>query len=144
MSVVTRRPGGFGEFAELRERFDRIFEDMFDREPGTRRPALDVVREDDGLVLQVEVPEMGADEVSVEVQDGVLTIRGRHEDRTEEQDARLVRRERRVGAFARSVPLPPGVDAEAITATCEHGVLEVRLPESRRSEPRAIEVQAKG
>lgn len=143
MALPTRRTGPLGELAGLRERFDRMFEDIVEREPGMIRPAIDVVDRDDALVMRAEVPGMTPEEVSIELADDVLTIRGRHEESKEEKEERFVRRERRVGSFARSVVLPPGTDPDAIEATVKDGVLEVRIPHPKSEEPKRIEVKAK-
>ena len=137
MATLTRRTN---PFAELSERLDRMFEDVVESGTAVRRPALDVIDEDDALVLRAEVPGMKPDEVAVELQDDILTIRGHHEESTEEKDKRFVRRERRMGSFARSIALPAGTDPESIAASCKDGVLEVRIPHPTKSEPKSIAV----
>ena len=136
-------PRARGEVADLRAQFDRMIQDMWDGEATVRRPAIDVIDEDDAIVVHAELPGLKPDDVTVELQDGVLTIRGEHEETSEEKDRRFVRRERRVGAFARSLTVPAGTDPATISATCADGVLEVRIPHAQKREPAAIEVQAK-
>jgi HSP20 family protein len=62
------------------------------------------------------------------VDDGMLTVSGKHEEATEETDERYVRRERRYGEFSRRLPLPEGVDPKKIKASTKDGVLEVTIP----------------
>ena len=138
MSALARR---YSPFAELSERFDRMFEDFFDRGVATHTPAIDVIDEDDALVLRAEIPGMSPDEVTVQLENDVLTIRGQHEETSEEKNKRYLRRERRVGAFARSIAVPPGTDPDAVEASCKNGVLEVRLPHAARPQPKTIEVK---
>lgn len=140
MALLTRRAGPLAELADLQSRFDRMFDDMLDRGSGDRTLAIDVLDEDDAIVVRADVPGIKPEEVEVHVQDDVLTVRGAHEEQSEEKAKRYVRRERRYGAFTRSIALPPGVDAEAIKASCQDGVVEVRVPKPQQTEPRRIEV----
>jgi HSP20 family protein len=144
MTMLSRRPGAFPELAEMRERFERMFEGMGDGGGGVRTPAIDVIDEDDALLLRAEVPGMRPDEVAVELQDDVLTIRGHHEETSEEKGKRYIRRERRIGAFARSIGLPAGTDPDTIEAACKDGVLNVRIPHAKSAEPKTIAVKSEG
>ncbi len=83
--------------------------------------------EDGTYVLRAEMPGIDPDkDVTVSVEDDVLTIRG--ERREEEKDKH--HREFHYGSFTRSITLPKGVDAAEITATYTDGVLEVRVPKA--------------
>jgi HSP20 family protein len=128
MPATLTRWDPFAELAELRTRFDRVLSDMGEREARAWAPAIDVERTDGKLVLRADLPGITPDEVSIEVKDDILTVSGEHEERSEEQDKDYVRRERRYGAFKRSMALPAGVDAEQITAKTHDGVLEVTIP----------------
>ena len=130
MATTMTRWRPFAEIGDLRHRIDRMFEDAFGVEAAGWRPDVDVVRENGSLVVRADVPGMKAKDIEIEVEDGLLTISGHHEEETETKDEekRFVRRERRVGAFTRSLTLPPGVDPNAIEATCHEGVLEVKVP----------------
>lgn len=127
MAHTITRWDPFGELADMRTRFDRLLGDFAD---GNRdwMPAVDVIRDDGHLVVHAELPGIKPEEVEVKVDDDVLTIAGKHEDTSEEQEKDFVRRERRYGAFSRKVSLPPGVDATKIKATTKDGVLEVTVP----------------
>jgi HSP20 family protein len=127
MPTTLTRWDPFAEFAELRSRFERLLEDV---EPRGRAwtPAIDLVRDDGHLILKADVPGIKPEEVSIEVDDGVLTVSGKHEEATEETDEHFVRRERRYGAFTRRLPLPEGVDPKQIKASTKDGVLEVTIP----------------
>jgi HSP20 family protein len=117
----------FGDLGELRGRFDRMFDEL----DGRRRswtPAIDVEREDGQVVVRADVPGFKPEDVKIEVSDDVLTISGEHQESDEQKDKNYVRRERRYGSFARSVALPPGVDAKQIKATTHDGVVELTIP----------------
>jgi HSP20 family protein len=123
----------FAELGELRSRFDRVFDELWDGRTlaaGKRvfRPSIDVVRENGNLVLRADVPGIKPDEVKVEVEDDVLTVSGEHREEKEEEGKHYICRERRYGSFERSLALPPGVDAKDIKATTHDGVVEVTIP----------------
>jgi HSP20 family protein len=119
----------FAEIADLRRRFDRVLDELGDHPQDTWRPAIDVMRHDDTLVVRADLPGLTPDEVKIEVEDGILTVSGEHlEDRSDSDGGRYVRRERRFGAFSRSIALPSGVDAQAIKAEARDGVVEVTVP----------------
>jgi HSP20 family protein len=126
VSLTRRQP--FGDFADLHDRLDRLFDRMTDA--GGFVPAVDIVREKDCLKVKADVPGIKPEEVKIKAEDGVLTISGEHEERKEEkgEEERFIRRERSYGYFSRSMALPEGVDPETIEATTADGVLEVKVP----------------
>jgi HSP20 family protein len=127
MTRALTRWEPFGEVGDLRSRLDRMFDQMARPDRGWV-PAIDVVRENGNLLLRANVPGIKPDEVKIEVEDGVLTVSGEHEESGEEKDADYVRRERSYGSFSRSLALPSGVDAGAIKATTKDGIVEVTIP----------------
>lgn len=138
MADITRWEP-FAELSDLRQRLDRLFGDLAPS-GRPRVPALDVIEKEGELTVRVDIPGFKAEETKIEVEDGVLTISGEHEETTEEKDESYVRRERRHGSFSRSLPLPSGVDAEQIKASTKDGVLEVSVPLPKREEKKAIEI----
>jgi HSP20 family protein len=130
----------FTELADLRSRFDRMFEGLGD---GERRwtLAIDVHREGDNLVLKADVPGIKPEEVKIEVEDDVLTVSGEHEERKEEKEKDYVRRERRYGSFHRSIALPAGVDPNQINANTRDGVLEVTIPLPKETKKETVEIK---
>ena len=127
MAGALTRWEPFADFGDLRSRLDSML-DRLARPDGGWVPAIDVVREDGNLVLRADVPGIKPEEVKVEVEDGVLTVAGEHEQSGETKNADYVRRERSYGSFSRSLVLPSGVDAGAIKATTRDGVVEVTIP----------------
>ena len=118
----------FAELADIRSRFDRMLADLGDGREREWTPAIDVTRDNGNLVVKVDVPGIKPDEIQVQVDDDTLMLSGRHEESTEDKEKGYVRRERRYGAFSRSMPLPPGVDAKKIKARTKDGVLQVTIP----------------
>jgi len=76
------------------------------------------------------------------VQDGNLVIHGERKEETEEKKEDYYYSERTYGVFARTLPLPTGVDADKVKATFKNGVLEVHLPKAKEAKGRRIEIKA--
>jgi HSP20 family protein len=95
---------------------------------GDFRPAAEIVKDGDDAVVRVELPGVDVDkDVTVEVEDGHLVIRGEHRDEhAEEQHGRSLR-EIRYGSFRRSFQLPPHITGDAVSASYDAGVLTVRV-----------------
>jgi len=133
----------------LRE-FDRLFNTMFDAPGGEgstlRRwmPAMDLLETEDAFVLKADLPGMGEEDVNIELEDSTLTVSGERNAEHEQSGEGFVRVERASGAFRRSLTLPKGVDAEAVTASFDRGVLEVRIPKPEERKPRRIAINGAG
>lgn len=125
---------------------NRLFDAFFGVGPrngnGARRwvPAMDLVEEDDSLVVKADLPGLSRDDVSIEIEDGVLTISGERKSEHSERRDGYVRIERGYGSFARSLRLPEGVDAEQVKASFANGVLEVRIPKPEERKPHRVEI----
>ena len=91
-------------------------------------PAVETFERAGRLVIQTELPGLAADDVAVEVADGILTISGERRDEQEFEDRGLRRTERRYGHFTRSLALPEGAQVEQIQASFRDGVLEITVP----------------
>jgi HSP20 family protein len=127
--------------------FDRTLQD-FDRAFGDRAhaawvPAVDVLEQPDAIRIALEIPGVNPDQVQIAVEDNVLTVSGSKEQLTEDKTERVHRYERSYGSFARTFTLPVSVEAGAITAKAENGVLTLNLPKVEKAKPRTIAVQTK-
>lgn len=155
--ALTRYRGGFPTFTpwreldELQNRLSRLFDESFGRtsmpsETSGWIPAVDVQEVADGIVLTAELPGMAKDDVDIELENNVLTLRGEKKEEREEggdADRRYHLWERSYGAFQRSFTLPRTVDAENIQAEFHNGVLIVTMPKTAEARGRRIEIQAK-
>jgi HSP20 family protein len=121
-STITR----WHPIADLSELVDQALSRLGDGNGWN--PRIDVVKREGELILRADLPGVKPDEIKVEVEDGVLTVTGEHEQKTEEKKERYLRRERRWGSFSRSMALPEGVKSDDIEATTTDGVLELRIP----------------
>lgn len=107
-------------------------------------PEVDVFRRGDEIVVRADLPGLKKDDVSVDLEEGVLTIRGERREEAEEDREGYYWSERSYGSFERVIPLPDGVDEERAQATFQDGVLEVRVPAPAEEMPtrrRRIEIR---
>jgi HSP20 family protein len=135
----------------MQQEMNRLFNAFFDApegapDRGPRRwvPAMDLVEHEDRFVLRADLPGLGEGDVKIEVADNVLTLSGERRFEHEARKEGFFRLERGAGSFARSLTLPEGVDAEAIEASFDKGVLEVRIPKPEERRPRRIEIAVGG
>src|SRR5206468_9659392 len=103
-------------------------------------PAMDLAETEEHLVLRADLPGMSEDDVSIEIKDGVLTVSGERKAEQEEKGEGFYRVERAFGLFSRSLTLPQGIDANAINANFDRGVLEVRIPKPEERRPTRVEI----
>lgn len=104
-------------------------------------PAVDVTESEDRFVVTAELPGTKKEDVTVEVHDGVLTIRGEKRSEREEKDEHHRHVERMFGSFSRSFSLPANADGEHIKAHFENGVLEVKIQKREESKPKTVSIK---
>jgi HSP20 family protein len=153
---VSTRAGGwdpFQEFADLQEQFGQLVQSVFgpglasafgplgQRTAGLAwRPLADVSETDQAYVIEVEVPGVADEDLTIEVDGGELIIRGEYKER--EKAGLLRTRTRRVGQFEYRALLPRTVDPDAVTAGLAEGVLTVTAPKTETAKPRRIAITA--
>jgi HSP20 family protein len=103
-------------------------------------PAVDVWETDNELVYAFDLPGIPEDKISIEFEDGALTVSAERERTQELSEENLYRFERRFGTFSRTIGLPQGVDESQIKADYHDGVLEVRVAKPEQSKPRRIQI----
>ena len=123
---------------------DRMFDAFFGGEGEARRwvPAMDVWEEGEHFVLKADLPGVTESDVSIEVQDGTLTVSGERRSEERKEGAGWYRYERSSGSFSRSLTLPEGVNPDGIEAEFATGVLTVRIPKPEERKPRRVEIKA--
>jgi HSP20 family protein len=140
------------ELNTIQSEMNRLFNTYFDSPTpangGTavRRwiPAMDLVETDSDFVLRTDLPGVEENDVKIELEDRVLTISGERKAEHEERKEGYYRVERSSGAFTRTLTLPEGVDAGAIQASFDKGVLEVRIPKPEEKKPHRVEISVGG
>ena len=144
MAIVRWEP--LRELTTLQNEMNRLFGQVFDTPGnggGTMRrwmPAMDLVETDDHFVLRADLPGLSEGDVNIEVEDRVLTVSGERKAEHESSKEGYHRIERAFGSFSRSLTLPEGTDAEAVAASFDRGVLEVRIPKPEQRKPRKISI----
>ena len=147
MALVRWEPAR--EISSLQGEMNRLFNTFFDTPPAggnggaARRwvPAMDLVETEEHFVLRADLPGLSEEDVSIELEDNVLTVSGERKAEHEEKKEGFYRMERSFGQFRRSLTLPDGVDADAIAATFDKGVLQVRIPKPEARKPRKVAIQ---
>lgn len=104
-------------------------------------PQVEVRQKGDRLVIRADLPGVSKDDLHVDVQDDMLTIRGERREEREENEEGFYRSERRYGEFYRAIPLPEGIDADRCEASYQDGVLEISLPAPRQEERKGRKIQ---
>ena len=144
MAITYFRSGNrlapWGAFDPIARPFGRLVgESGFFDSVARRVPPVNVEETADELILTADVPGYNQEAIEINLENGVLTIRGERGERTGERYYH--RQERRTGSFERSFTLPRTVSAAAVTATVENGVLRVHMPKASDSKGRRIEIQ---
>ena len=128
-------------------RLSRVFGDAWDSpEPtGSWIPAVNVEEAADELLLTAELPGMNEEDINVDIENNILTIHGEKREEREEggEGHKYHVWERRYGSFHRAFTLPLSVQADAIKADFDGGILTVRLPKAPEAKGRTIKIAAK-
>jgi HSP20 family protein len=103
-------------------------------------PTLDTWETADALVYAFDLPGVAQDKISLEAEDGALTVTAERELTEEVSREHFHRLERRHGTFSRTVGLPQGVVEDAISASYKDGVLEIRVPKPEQTKPKKITI----
>ena len=117
------------------------FRDFGFTAPGTFTPPVDIFQTGEHeLVLRAELPDMSRDDIDINIENFVLTIKGEKKTSPDIKDEQYHHVERRYGSFSRSFSLPQTVDPNKVSAEYKNGVLTVKLPLREEAKPRSIKV----
>ena len=131
-------------FGEFDRRFNKLLGDDFlfnDMEELGWQPRVDIVDEEKQLVVKADIPGVAPEQVEVQFDNNVLTIKGKRETECENKKDNFICYERQRGAFYRRIVLPDIVDGEHIIAKSDHGVLVITLPKLKQNITKKITVQ---
>ncbi|HNT53660.1 MAG TPA: Hsp20/alpha crystallin family protein [Anaerolineaceae bacterium] len=137
----------FREAHAMRRAMSRVMQSMVEPTEDVDEPqmtwslALDVVEQDEAFLIKATVPGVNPDDIEITYQDNLLTIRGEIVDDKDLEQGKLHLRERRCGAFSRTIKLPGLITVDKIEARYDAGVLTLRLPKAEEMKPRKIAVQ---
>ena len=143
-------------FRDFQRQMNHLFDDFFGDFPPFERgrepewapaaftPRVDVSETDAEVKVSAELPGMDEKDISVELQDDVLTLRGEKKSEQEEKGKNWFRREQSWGSFQRSIELPAGVDAAKATAKFKKGVLVFTAPKrpEEQAKRKTVPIQA--
>jgi HSP20 family protein len=133
----------FREIASLQNEMSRFMNGLLEgngRTDQTWVPALDVWETDGEIVYALDLPGVPEDKISVELDEGALTISAERARTQEETQDRFYRYERRHGTFSRTVGVPQGVTESEVSAEYKNGVLEVHVKKPEQPKPKRIQV----
>lgn len=144
-SIIRRDP--FREMMSLRSAMDRLFDSVFFGTPWEWQPfseelPLDVVETDNEFIVKASIPGINPDDLDITYSGRTLTIKGETKAEEEKEGQHYHLRERRYGSFSRSLTLPTPVQADAIEAHYEAGVLTLKLPKTEEVKPKRITVRS--
>ena len=139
-SIIRRR--GIPSVWDAANDFDRLLNFSFGGASGLWSPAADVIEKDDGFLVDLELPGLTAEDVDINVENGLLTITGERREENEGESSANGRylTERRYGKFSRSFALPNSIDAAKVSAKFANGVLQVTLPKASTAKARKIKI----
>ena len=149
--ITIRRDSPFSLFQEMDRVFDDMFNDMWwpfgrrsrplsliirDNEPRFRTPLANIHETDKTYNITAELPGINKGDIELTIQDGVLEIKGEtEEEKKEEKEGQLIRREYRSSKYYRAFNLPEHIDDDKIEANLEKGILNINIPKVEPKEP---------
>ncbi len=152
MNNLVRRSSwsGQGEVQDpIRQAFDRLFEGSIfhngstdDSSIATSQwiPRVDITEEPDRFVLFADIPGVEPEQIEVQMDKGILTVKGERVQESKVGSESFSRIERRHGSFHRRFALPDSADPDRISATGCNGVLQITIPKRPETTPRRIQV----
>ncbi|OIO69230.1 MAG: heat-shock protein [Zetaproteobacteria bacterium CG_4_9_14_3_um_filter_49_83] len=144
MTLVRRVP--WQDLEGLQQRLQDVFGDTpfavnaANVDQGQWAPPVDIRETEDALQMQVELPGINKEEITLEVKDGVLSISGERRYEKDVKEEHSHRTERVYGRFSRSFSLPRNVNADAVEASMKDGVLHVKMPKLDSAKAKAITI----
>ena len=138
---MLKEPNGLVMFPlEVPHEMERLLEDMIDRPWGICReirgwqPSLDLCETDDAFILEADLPGVKQKDVTIEIDNNQLVLRGSRTVESGLFTGRFHVMERSSGYFIRRINLPQPVEHDTISDEYHDGVLRARLPKTKRSQ----------
>jgi HSP20 family protein len=136
------------EMFNFRHQINHFFDDAFgpiDKDDAKLslwdwHPVVDIYDNDENIVIKAELPGIEKKDISIDVKDGLLTLKGERSHDNEIKNDKYYRRERSFGRFERTFHLPVDVDPEKISADYKDGILKIDIPKPEEQKPKQITV----
>lgn len=145
MALVRWQP--YGAVASLQDSINRLFNDAFPRSStddevalSAWKPVVDIYDQADSIVIHAELPGVTKDNVSIEVKENILTLKGERIEIKEVNEDKYFRKERSFGSFYRAFTLPSAINPDNIKATFKDGVLEIVIPKPEEQKPKHVQI----
>jgi HSP20 family protein len=134
---------------DFRQLLDQFFEtgesgDQSDVVTSQWAPRVDIREEDRRFVIEADIPGVDPKDIEVNMDKGVLSIRGERKSESKTESGKYSRVERSHGVFYRRFALPDSANPDGISATGRHGVLEIEIPKKPETTPRKIDIRVDG
>ncbi len=139
-NLAARDPWGFPEFG-LGRLIDQAFGERA-RHPGVMTPVVDITESDEQYTITAEVPGVNREDLTLEVHEGTLTLRGEKKDEREEKLEKGRRLERSYGAFSRSFAMPSDAELSKIEASFKDGVLRIEIAKKPEAKPAQVAIKS--
>ncbi len=147
MAIIRWDP--FREVSALQERMNRLFSDLRTSSPlreeeisqGSWVPPVDIYETEDSLVFKAELPGVTKDDITVEVKDNTMTLKGEKRFEKDVKEESYHRVERAYGGFQRAFTLPGMVEQDKVKAKFKDGILEIVLPKAEKAKPKQVRVE---
>lgn len=146
MALIRWDP--FREISTLQERMNRLFSEVARRSPvaeeeiiqGAWIPPVDIFETGDSIVIKAELPGISKEDITLEVKENTLSIKGEKKFEKDVKEESYHRVERSYGAFQRAFSLPGTVQQDKVKAKFRDGILEVTIPKAEEAKPKQIKV----
>jgi HSP20 family protein len=138
------RVNPMSDFRAMDEMLERFFGRSPIISPNATNLPIDVFDRDGKLMVKAAIPGIAPENLDIQIEGNVLTIRGEVKSEYENQDVKVYRREMSYGSFARSIRLPDDIDVEHADAEFDNGFVTIAFPKLEEEKPKSIQVKVKG
>ena len=128
----------FDDFPSFKNQFQSS---LLSRNEQDFYPLLDIFEINSHYIVELDIPGVKKEDININVDNNILTIKGKKETDKEDKDTNYYSRERFYGDFKRSMSLPVGVNADKIDAAFNSGVLTIKLPKNKATSAKVIEIK---
>lgn len=132
-----------GELSRLRNEMNRLFSNYASTAGTSTFPFINVYEDRDTLTVAAEMPGLSKEHVEITYADGALTITGKRDAAQSADSMTVLRRERSIGSFEKTIRIPVKVVSEKIAAKFTNGILTITLPKAEEAKPKAITIETK-
>jgi len=146
MSIIRYNPAN--EVASIYNRLGSVFNDPFfkpffgntENEMKAWHPMVDIFEEKDQIIVKADLPGVKKEDISIDVDNRILTLKGERSYEDEVKEENFVRRERSFGSFQRSFTLPADISTDDIKAEFKEGILKISIPMPQEKKAKQIEI----